>query len=305
MTYLPNTRISDLKKKYSRFQQLTFSDEENQQEKLPVHIILGAADYQRVKTTEPQILGPDPNKDPGAEFTMLGWTLSGRASHPNFQGEKTFFLKSTCDEFEQMCSLEVLGLTDIPDRQEEFHKDFMDRLQQFGDGTYITHLLRKEDASSLQTNKVLAMARLRSTTSKLEKLGRLVEYLSIMKEQLQEGILEPIPEQPTGEIIHWIPHHSVICDNAESTKTRIVYNCSQRQTLNDPSLNDLLETGLSLQPLIFDNLLKNRMHKFCLTGDVKRHSFKSRSNHKIKMHSDYFGTLIWRKGVSLHTGSRR
>ena len=270
LTYLPNPRINDLKKKYNRLRRLTFSDEENQQEKLPVHIILGAADYQRIKTTEPQVLGPDPNKDPGAEFTMLGWTLSGRAAHPSLQAEKTFFLKSTRDEFEQMCSLEVLGLKDTPDKQEEFHKDFMDKLQQLEDGTYITRLPWKEDASSLPTNKVLAMARLRSTTSKLERLGRLEEYHSIMEEQLQQGILEPVPETPTGEIIHWIPHHPVIRDEAELTKMRIVYDCSARQTLKDPSLNDFLETGPSLQPLIFDILLKNRMHEFCLTGDVKK-----------------------------------
>ena len=135
LTYLPNPRINDLKKKYNRLRRLTFSDEENQQEKLPVHIILGAADYQRIKTTEPQVLGPDPNKDRRAEFTMLGWTLSGRAAHPSLQAEKTFFLKSTRDEFEQMCSLEVLGLKDTPDKQEEFHKDFMDKLQQLEDGT--------------------------------------------------------------------------------------------------------------------------------------------------------------------------
>ena len=96
MTYLPNPRISNLKKRYNRLRRLTFSDEGNQQERLPVHIILGAADYQRIKTTEPPVLGSDPNKDPGAEFTMLGWTLSGtlsgRALHSSLEAEKAFFL---------------------------------------------------------------------------------------------------------------------------------------------------------------------------------------------------------------------
>ena len=91
-----------------------------------------------------------------------------------------------------------------------------------------------------------------------------------MEEQLQQGIIEPVPEKPTGEIIHWMPHHPFIRDEAESTKMRIVYDCSARQTLKEPSLNDFLETGPSLQPLIFDILLKNRMHEFCLTGDVKK-----------------------------------
>ena len=280
LTYLPNPRISNLKKRYNRLRRLTFSDEGNQQERLPVHIIFGAADYQRIKTTEPPVLGPDPNKDPGAEFTMLGWALSGRALHSSFEAEKTFFLKSTRDEFEQMCSLEVLGLVDTPDKREEFHKDFTDKLQRLEDGTYSTRLPWKEDASSLPTNEALAMARLHSTTKRLEKLGRLEEYHSVMKEQLQEGIIEPAPREPTGEVIHYIPHHPVIRDNAESTKMRIVYDCSARQTLKEPCLNDLLETGPSLQPLIFDILLKNRLHKFCLTGDVKKAFLQIKINSK-------------------------
>ena len=204
-----------------------------------------------------------------------------------------------------MCSSEVLELQDTPSKEEEFHKDFMDKLQQLEEGTYITGMPWKEDASSLPKNKVLAMARLRSTTSKLGRLGRLEEYHSIMEEQLQQGNIEPVPEKPTGEIVHLIPHHPVIRDEAESTKMRIVYDCSARQTLKGPSLNDFLETGPSLQPLIFDILIKNIMHEFCLTGDVKRHSFESRFNHKIETRRDCFGTLICRKGISFRTGSRK
>ena len=78
LTHLPNPRIKDLKKKYNRFRCLKFSDEDTEEDKLPIHIILGAADYQRIKTTEPPVLGPNPDVDPGAEFTMLGWTLTGK-----------------------------------------------------------------------------------------------------------------------------------------------------------------------------------------------------------------------------------
>ena len=78
LTYLPNPRVKTLKKKYNRFRCLKFSDEDTEEDKLPIHIILGAADYQRIKTTEPPVLGPNPDVDPGAEFTMLGWTLTGK-----------------------------------------------------------------------------------------------------------------------------------------------------------------------------------------------------------------------------------
>ena len=107
LTYLANPSISELKKKYWKLRRLHFSDETTTESTLPVHIILRAADYQRIKTAEPAVLGPDANKDPGAEFTMLGWTLSGMVTQENTQTEKTFFAKSAKDEFEQMCSMEV------------------------------------------------------------------------------------------------------------------------------------------------------------------------------------------------------
>ena len=89
---------------------------------------MGATDYQRIKTMETPVIGHGPNKHPGAEFTMLGWTLSRRVLHSSLEAEKTLFLKSTHDEFVQMCSLEALGLMDTPDKQEAFHKDFTDKL---------------------------------------------------------------------------------------------------------------------------------------------------------------------------------
>ena len=78
LTLLPNSRIKALKKKYGRFRCLNFSDENVKEDKLPNHIILGESDFQRIRTTEPLVLGPNPNSDPGAEFTMLGWTLTGK-----------------------------------------------------------------------------------------------------------------------------------------------------------------------------------------------------------------------------------
>ncbi|XP_070550021.1 uncharacterized protein [Ptychodera flava] len=51
---------------------------------------------------------------------------------------------------------------------------------------------------------------------------------------------------------------------------RIVYDCSARANVRSPSLNDCLETGPPLQPLLFDIITRNRMRKFCITGDVQK-----------------------------------
>ena len=94
LTYLPNPNIHALKKQYGRLRRLTFSEEEMRNDSMAVHIILGAADYQRVRTTEPLILWANPDKDPGAEFTMFGWTIYGRQLVEECGAEKQFFLKT-------------------------------------------------------------------------------------------------------------------------------------------------------------------------------------------------------------------
>ena len=170
----------------------------------------------------------------------------------------------------QMCSQEVLGLTDVENTPALFHEGFVNQLQQLEDGTYSTRLPWKLDHAPLPSNKELTMGRLKSTPRKLEKMQRLEEYHMVMEQQLEEGILEVAPEIPTGEVVHYIPHQPVIREQAETTKMRIVYDCSAETDPQVPSLNDCLEVGPPLQPLIFDILLRNRLKFLCITGDIQK-----------------------------------
>lgn len=271
LTSLPNPNIHNLKKQYGRLRRLPFTEEETRGESMSVHIILGAADYQRIRTTEPLILGANPDKDPGAEFTMLGWTIYGR--HPGVESgvDKQFLLKTGEEEFEKLCSLDVLGISDTGTKQDGLvHKEFLQQLTKTPDGYYETKLPWKEDHVPLPVNKNLAAARLHGTAKRLEKMGRLEEYHQIMRDQITDGIIEPVPSLPTGEVVHYIPHQAVIREDAETTKMRIVYDCSARTNVQSPSLNDCLETGPPLQPLLFDILLRNHMRKYCIAGDIQK-----------------------------------
>ena len=175
---------------------------------LPVHLMLGTSNVQRIRTTEPLVLGPNPDHDPGAEFTMLGWTLSGRTVGSEVGTEKGFFVNSTKDEFEKMCSLEVLGLSNESENGAE--ENFKKNIECMDDVRYQTRLPWKPDHCAVPTNQDRAIARLHSTTRKLEKLRKLEEYHQVLLEQVQDGILEEIPDKPTGEIVHYVPHHPVI-----------------------------------------------------------------------------------------------
>ena len=262
LTYLPNLNIQALNRQYGQLRRQILSEEGMESKSMQAHVILGAADYQRICTTEPLMLPANPDKDPGAEFTMLGWTGYGQQLVQEEGSEKQFFLKTGQEEFVKLCSLDVLGLTDTGATEDtKIHEDFLQQLTRTLSGYYETKLPWK-----LPAKKNLAAARLGSTTRKLEKTGKLQEYDQIVREQIESGIMKPVPPRPTGEVEHYILHQ----EHAETRKMRIVYDCSSRANAQGPSLNDCLETGLPLQPLLFDILLQNQMRKYCITGDIQK-----------------------------------
>ena len=217
-----------MKRKQPRLRRLNISEEKSTGDTLPVHIMLGVADFQRIKSSEPPILGNQPEKDPGAEFTMLGWTLYGGVRTSD-QSDKQFLLNTGQEEFERLCSGDVLGVTDPVDMSSFEHEEFKKQLIQNQDGFYETRLPWKVGHVPLPENKNQSTARLYSVTRKLERIGKLKEYDDVMQDHLGKGVIEPVPVQPTGEIVHYVPHQPVIREQAESTKMRIVYDCRQNR----------------------------------------------------------------------------
>ena len=101
-------------------------------------------------------------------------------------------------------------------------------------------------------------------------MGKLEQYHEVMLGQINAGILEPIPDQLSGDQVYYIPCHAVFKENAEITKLRIVYDCSSREGNDVPALNDFLETGPPLQPKLFDIHVCNWFKRFVITGDVQK-----------------------------------
>ena len=116
LTCLPNPRIVELKKRNPSLRELNLLEEETTGESMPVHLILGVSDYQRIRTSENiLILGADSDTYPGAEFTMLGWGMFGGKQN-RVQPTKNFLLHTGQDELEKLCNRDVLGVTDPIDK---------------------------------------------------------------------------------------------------------------------------------------------------------------------------------------------
>ena len=248
LTHVQNPKITKIKNQNPRIRGLCFLEERETQDLLFIHIMLGIADYQRIQTNEPLVLGMNTNMDPVAEFTKLGWTLCGGVTR-KIQFEKQYFVNDEKSEFQKLCSLDVLGLEDVIQPEEFSHPTFKDHIKYCEKGYYETVLPWKLDHSPFPSNKQLTKAQLLATTNRLEKIGKLDQYHKVMLDQINTGILEPILEtdQLSGNQVNYILHHAVFKENAETTKLRIVNDCSSKESNDVPSLNDVPQVAFLYQ----------------------------------------------------------
>ena len=235
---------------------------------LPVHIILGASDYSRVKTTTPSKVRDD--RKPVAEKTRLGWTIMSQGKEMSHS--YLMLTRSKHEDYMELCSLDVLGLQDRPEGdQTTVFEEFKEQLTRRENGEYETALQWKASQPKLPTNLNVARPRFQSLLKRLERQPALLEtYHQIIKDQMEQGIIEIAPTEPDGKYEHYIPHKSVVREQAESTKVRIVYDASAKVNEDNPSLNDCLDIGPPLQRRLLFILLRNRVKTVLLAGDIKQ-----------------------------------
>ena len=144
-------------------------------------------------------------------------------------------------EYEELCRLDVLGLADtFLNDQQAVYGEFKEQLVRTEEGWYETG-----------------------------RTGKTEEYESIIVEQREQGVVE-VADKPAEGIEFYIPHKPVVREDAESTKTRIVYDASAREHPKDPSLNECLNPGPPLQNKLWDVLVRQRSYPVAVTGDLKK-----------------------------------
>ena len=263
---VPNPGYAEKLNKYPHLEGVVMDDVDTKSE-LPIHLILGASEYSRIKTdTKPRI---GKAGEPIAELTTLGWTMMSAGKETNLSS--VYLTRTSSADYEQLCSLDVLGLQDRPaGDQRSVYDDFKEQLRRSDEGWYETGLLWKHGHDPLPNNKHGSLRRLEGLVKKLQKEPNLLaQYDEVIQDQLAKGIVEKVTSDPVGREFY-IPHKPVIRESAESTKLRIVFDASARSNEKSPSLNDCLETGPPLQNLLWDVLVRNRLKPVALAGDLKQ-----------------------------------
>ena len=123
----------------------------------------------------------------------------------------------------------------------------------------------------LPSNFQNSLYRLKGQLRKLKKEPHILEaYDGITKDQLQQKVIEQVVELEATGKEHYLPHHAVVRDNAETTKIRIVYDASSKEGKTGTSLNNCLHVGPPLTPLLFEILLRFREFRVPMVADIEK-----------------------------------
>ena len=96
ITHLPNPSLNEIKRRVPKLRRLKFTEESSKESLLPVHILLGVQDYNKIRTSKPPVLGTKSQSDPVAEYTKPGWVLIG--GNIDDQAKKLCYLSLTGPE---------------------------------------------------------------------------------------------------------------------------------------------------------------------------------------------------------------
>ena len=281
---IPNPQYAEIIRQHQYLEGVKMDDEDSKPE-LPIHVVLRACEYARLKTnTVPKVGKPG---EPVAELTSFGWTIISPGAKSSLNS--VYLTRNSSIDYEQLCGLDVLGLEDRPSAsdQQTVYSEFQEQLERHPKGWYETSLLWKAGHPHLANNRNGSLRRLANLVRKLEK-DRLEQYDPIILDQLKQWIVERADSNPEGKREFYLPHKPVIRETAETKKMRIVFDTSTKPNQTSPSLNNCQETGPPLQNLLWNVLVRNRFKPVVLSGDLKQAFLQDRiresDRHALRFH---------------------
>ncbi len=134
LLFVDNPNYAKLINSYQHLEGVQMEDKD-QKPKLPVHLILGAGDYMRIKTAEKPRVGKI--GELVAERTKFGWTILAQGKELDYCA--MLLTQMSQRDCEELCWLDVLGLEDKPEHdQHEVHAEFQEQLTRSEQGWYKT-----------------------------------------------------------------------------------------------------------------------------------------------------------------------
>ncbi|XP_045535467.1 uncharacterized protein LOC106721755 [Papilio machaon] len=233
-----------------------------------------------------------------AQFTRLGWILSGEVTDQKQNGQKeviSMHIRTLDNDLlKKFWEIEAdLGSSKkILTKEEEICETiYKTTTKRDENGRYIVYLpLKQSPEETIVTcgnTKDQAMRRFTHLENRFKKNYSLKEeYQKVIKEYLELGHMVKIDEEAQ---CLYLPHHAIVREDRDTTKVRVVYDASAKGS-NGYSLNDCMLIGPTLQPDLRHLLIKWRSYKVCIVGDI----VKMYRQIKITEEHSNLQCIVWR-----------
>ena len=202
---------------------------------------------------------------------------------------------------QQLWILESVGIKDTDHTNENkiMAERFNDSLIYDGNKYYV-ELPWKIPCPDLLDNFNIAKAHLFKNYKKLKNSNKLDLYNEIFKEQLELGFIEEVKKDPFNKVgCHYLTHRGVYREDSLTTKLRIVYNCSLKDS-NKTSLNNCLIEGPNLVNDLVKVLLRFRLDKYAIVSDISKAFL--RINLKLDYDKDHLRFLWFKDPFNTNKG---
>lgn len=216
-----------------------------------------------------------------AQETIFGtWVLSGTYLNPNTKKKDSNPRQLLCltdipqSEFRKLWDLSYLECSHVkPEIQSQVMTQFSESIKYDGQRYEVALPWLETKKSLLQSNEEQARIRLERLDKKLSRDETLKKgYDEVFHSMEANGIIEEIKEE--GDLgknnpKFYLPHRPVVKMSSVSTKIRPVFDASACGP-NSLSLNDCMQTGPNLLPLLSDVLMRFRRCRIALSADIEK-----------------------------------
>ena len=269
----------------------------------PADILIGIDNYWKLELTH---ILPHDSHQFGVIRTKFGWTLSGNLSKDNRVLGETSGYNRISINLTKISEIES-SLKKLFNRDEEIENEsrysyeqeyainlFEKTITQLEDGQYVVNPLFKKESVKLRNNYFLAMIRYNSLRKSLKRHpDRFNLYNEALKAMIDDQTVEEVNESTDvtknmSKYFYYLPHSAVIKLDRVTTKIRVVFDASAKNS-EGQSLNDQLLEGPKLQLDIVELLIRMRLKKIVILADVAKMFYSILIDEQFR---DYF-RFLW------------
>lgn len=201
--------------------------------------------------------------------TILGWTICGSVHDTIYENLQCHVNTSIIDELKKFWVIEdgISSQKHLSPVEEACERHFIENVSHTPVGRYMVELPFSDLKDQLASSRTQALRRFLALERRHNSNHNLwSEYSKVIEEYKQLNHMKKVENEV--EEGFYLPHQAVIKMSSMTTKVRVVFAGSAKSS-SGCSLNNTLMVGPTIQDDVFALILRFRIPKFVLTGDIE------------------------------------